>query len=229
MLDDPAPGNWMAWRGSHAGQGYSPLDQIDTSNVNKLRVAWALVIPGGPNTAEPLVRDGVMYVYTFGDGVLALDAATGRQLWRYQRDVPEGTRTVGKKDLALWNDKVYLSTSDMHVVALDARSGRPVWDRPITDHPDGYRNPGGPLAADGVIMQGLATVQPHSGLIAAFDAETGQKLWTFDTIAKSGHEGGETWNGAPDDARNGGSVWNSGTYDAKTGARIVGRRPDLRH
>lgn len=171
---------------------------------------------------EPLVRNGVLYVFGFGDEVFAFDAGDGRLLWRYQRQLPEGARPLSKKTMALYGDKLYASTSDLHMVALDARTGRPVWDVPITDSPEGFRNNGGPLAADGVIMNGLATSAPGGGLIAAFDAETGERLWTFDTVAKPGQPGGDTWNNIPGDERRGGSVWTSGTYDAETGLAYWG-------
>jgi alcohol dehydrogenase (cytochrome c) len=224
MLDDPPPENWMTWRRSHRGQGYSPLDQITTENVDDLGVAWAAALPPGPNMSEPLVRDGVLYVYAYGDNVFAFDAADGRVLWRYQRHLPEGVPLTSKKSLALWGDKLYLATTDLHLVALDARTGRPAWDRPITDKP-GFRNPGGPLAADGVIMQGLTTQAPGGGLIAGFDAETGDHLWTFNTVAAPGEVGGDTWNGLPAEARSGGSSWTSGAYDAETGVALFGTGP----
>ncbi|MGC1270460.1 MAG: PQQ-binding-like beta-propeller repeat protein [Croceibacterium sp.] len=221
MLSNPAPENWLTWRRSHQGLGYSPLNQINTGNVADLRIAWAQALPAGVNMAEPLVRDGVLYSFGYGDQVFAFDAATGRSLWRYQRRVPEGTQLGSRKTLALWGDKIYTSTSDNHMVALDARTGRPVWDVTITDKP-GFRNPGGPLAADGVIMQGLATQEDGGGLIAAFDAETGKHLWTFDTVAKPGQPGGNSWNGLAAEDRHGGSVWTSGTYDAASGLALWG-------
>ena len=91
------------------------------------------------------------------------------------------------------------------------------------------RVPGGPLAADGVVMQGLASQAPGGGLIVAFDAETGEKLWEFETVAKPGQPGGDTWNGLPGDQRRGGSQWTSGTYDAGQRPGAVGRRANLRH
>ncbi len=142
-------------------------------------------------------------------------------LWRYQRHLPEGTPLTSKKTLALYGDQLFLATSDLHLVALDARTGRPVWDKPITDRP-GFRNPGGPLAAAGVVMQGLTTQAPGGGLIAGFDAETGDRLWTFNTVAMPGQPGGDTWNGLPAEARSGGSVWTSGTYDAEAGLALFG-------
>jgi len=211
-LATPAAEDWPAWRRSHLGLGYSPLTQIDTSNVSQLRIAWAQALPAGVNMNEPLVRDGVLYVFGFGDQVFAFDAASGRQLWRYQRKLPQGAALNSKKTIALYGDKLYAATSDNHLVALDARTGRPVWDVLVTDRP-GMRNPGGPLVADGVIMQGMANTSAGGGIIAAFDAETGQHLWTFDTVAKPGQPGGDTWNGQPGDERKGGSVWTSGSYD----------------
>ena len=142
----------------------------------------------------------------------AFDAASGRQLWRYQRKLPQGTPLNSRKTIALWGDKLYTATSDNHMVALDAQTGKLVWDSAIPGS-DGMRIPGGPLAAEGVIMQGLATQAPGGGIIAAFDAESGEHLWTFETVAKPGQLGGDTWNGLPGGERKGGSVWTSGSYD----------------
>jgi len=220
-LDDPAPENWPAWRRSHRGLGYSPLNQINTGNVATLRIAWAQALPPGINMTEPLVRDGVLYVFGFGDQVFAFDAASGRQLWRYQRRLPQGALLNGRKTIALYGDKLYAATSDNHMVALDARTGRPVWDVLLADRP-GLRIPGGPLAADGVIMQGFANMEPGGGLIVAVDAQTGRKLWQFETVAKPGQVGGETWNGIAADQRRGGSVWTSGSYDPVTKLALWG-------
>ncbi len=221
MLSEPAPKNWLSWRRGHNGQGFSPLQQIDSGNVGNLRLAWAQGLPTGETTNEPLVRDGVLYIFGYGDEIFAFDAATGTMLWRYQRALPEGVMPTSKKTLALYGDKIFAATSDLHLVALNARTGEVAWDAAITDRP-GFRNPGGPLAADGVIMQGLTTQESGGGLIAAFDAETGAPLWSFDTVAKAGTPGGDTWNGLPDDERRGGSVWTSGTYDAETGLALWG-------
>jgi alcohol dehydrogenase (cytochrome c) len=103
-LDNPDPADWPAWRRSHLGLGYSPLKQIDTSNVGKLTIAWAQALPPGVDMNEPLVRDGVLYVFGFGDNVFAFDAASGRQLWRYQRKVPQGTGLNSRKTIALYGD-----------------------------------------------------------------------------------------------------------------------------
>jgi alcohol dehydrogenase (cytochrome c) len=221
MLANPAPGDWPTWRRSHAGQGFSPLSQITTKNVGELRLVWSQPLPSGETMIEPLVRDGVLYAFGYGDEIMAFDAANGRLLWRYQRSLPKGVLRSSKKTVALYGDKLFAATSDLHMIALDARTGQPVWDTQITDQP-GFRNPGGPMVADGVVMQGLTTQEAGGGLIAAFDAETGKRLWTFNTVAKPGTPGGDTWNGIPGDQRKGGSVWTSGTYDAKTGLALWG-------
>ncbi|WP_404711851.1 PQQ-binding-like beta-propeller repeat protein [Sphingomonas sp. MMS24-J13] len=221
MLDDPAPENWLSWRRSHQGQGFSPLKQIDTHNVKDLRVAWSYPLPAGEDTNEPLVRDGVLYIFGYGDEIFAFDATDGRLLWRYRRSLPKGIMLSSKKMMALYGDKIYAATSDLHLIALDARTGRPVWDKLVTDKP-GFRNPGGPLAAKGVIMQGLTTQAPGGGLIAGFDAETGAHLWTFDTVAAPGTPGGDTWNGLAANERSGASVWTSGSYDPETGLAYWG-------
>jgi alcohol dehydrogenase (cytochrome c) len=212
MLADPAPENWLTWRRSHRGLGYSPLTQITRANVGNLRLAWSVALPAGANMNEPLVRDGVLYIHGFGDEMFALDASDGKVLWRYRRELPEGAVPSSKKTIGLWGDKVYAATSDLHLIALDARTGSLVWDSPITDNP-AFRNPGGPLVADGVVMQGLTGGGPGGGLIAGFDAESGAKLWTFNTVAHPGEPGGDTWNGLALEERSGGSSWTSGTYD----------------
>lgn len=221
LLADPPAEEWPAWRRSHRGLGYSPLKQIDTGNVDRLRIAWAQALPAGVNMNEPLVHNGVLYVFGFGDQVFAFDAASGRQLWRYQRQLPQGTALNSRKTIALYGDKLYTATSDNHMVALDARTGKAVWDVALTDKP-GMRIPGGPLAADGVVMQGFANQQAGGGLIVAVDAASGAKLWEFETVAKPGQPGGDTWNGQPGDERKGGSVWTSGSYDPVTKLALWG-------
>jgi alcohol dehydrogenase (cytochrome c) len=220
-LVNPAPENWVSWRRSQLGQGYSPLAQVTPANVSQLAVAWAQALPPGPTLAEPLVRNGVMYVHGFGDEVFAFDAANGRPLWRYRRQLPDGVTPLGKKTIALWDDKLIVATSDLHMMALDARTGRPVWDVAIPDSA-GTRSNGGPLVADGVAMIGLATQRDGGSIIAAFDVASGAHLWTFNTVAQEGTPGGDTWNGRSNAERHGGSVWTSGSYDPQTGLALWG-------
>ena len=224
MLANPAPENWLTWRRSHYGLGFSPLQQVTTDNVGDLRLAWSVALPNGANMIEPLVRDGVLYLHSFGEEVWALDAADGEVLWRYQREVPRGTSLSSKKTLALWDDMIFTATSDLHMVALDARTGAVRWDSVVGEQ-EGMINPGGPLVADGVVMTGVTGRAKGGNFIAGFDAQTGQRLWTFHTVAQPGEPGGDTWNGIPLEQRTGGSSWVSATYDPETGVALWGSGP----
>ena len=214
MLSDPPPDEWLSWRRGHEGRGFSPLQQITKENVGRLQMAWSLTLPAGPNTIEPLFHNGVLFVFAYGDRVFALDGETGDELWRYERHLPDGQRLNSKRAMALWGDKLYVATSDVHIVALDAKTGRVVWDRDVGQGAGSIS--GGPLVANGVVMQGITGAQiPGGSSIAALDAETGQPLWRFHTVAQPGQPGGDSWNGLPVEKRSGGSVWTSGTYDAE--------------
>jgi alcohol dehydrogenase (cytochrome c) len=223
LLADPPPGEWLAWRRGHDGQGFSPLTEITAENVGGLQLAWSLTLPPGPNTVAPLMHDGVLYVFGYGDRVFALDAETGDELWRYERRLPEGQGLNPKRTMALWGDKLYVATSDTHLIALDVRTGRVAWDRSVGE--GGFRITGGPMAANGVVMQGVVGQMPGGAHIAGLDAETGEELWRFQTVAQPGEPGGDTWNGLPLDARKGGSVWTSGTYDPELDLAFFGPAP----
>jgi PQQ-dependent dehydrogenase (methanol/ethanol family) len=224
MLADPADGDWLTWRRNWDGDGFSPLTQIDTSNVGELGLAWSLALPPGPNAATPLVHDGVIYVHAYGDHVLALDAATGDQLWHYARDLSDGGTSV-KRNMALYGDKLYVGTSDVHVIALDAKTGRVVWDTPITEPDRQFGLSGGPLVAAGRVMQGVNGQAPGGAYVAGLDAETGEEVWRFYSIARPGEPGGDSWNGLPLERRTGGSVWTAGSYDAESGLAFFGPAP----
>ena len=132
MLQSPPAGDWLTWRRGFDYQGFSPLKKITKANANNLRVAWTWTLPPGPNEATPLVHDGVMLVHGFGDKVQALDAASGDLLWQYSRQLPEGTNPGVKRNFAIYGNKVYLGTSDVHVVALDVKTGKVIWDQVLT-------------------------------------------------------------------------------------------------
>ncbi len=222
MLNAPMPENWLSWRRSHAGTGFSPLKQINADNVRNLRVAWSQPLRAGPTMTEPLVRDGVLYAYGFGDEVFAFDAADGHLLWRYRHALGKDVLPMSKKTMALLGEKLFVPTSDVQMVALDARTGRVVWNSKVME--GSYLITGGPLVADGVVMQGLTSgpVQGDKGLIVGMDAETGRRLWVFDPIPAPGTPGGDSWNSVPYAKRSGASVWTSGTYDEVTGLALWG-------
>src|SRR5262245_978385 len=154
MLANPSSGEWLTWRRTYDDLGFSPLTQITKENVKTLRVAWSLTLPAGPNEATPLVHDGVVFVHSYNDNVQALDAITGDELWHYARKLPENVRPTVKRNMALYSNKLFVGTSDLHVVALDIKTGNTVWDQPLANPGDGWNLTGGPLVAKGKVMQG---------------------------------------------------------------------------
>jgi alcohol dehydrogenase (cytochrome c) len=241
MLRNPPAGDWLHWGRTYAGQSHSPLKQIDRRNVNRLSPVWRAPLVHGTSMPMPLVHQGVMFLQTWPDTVLAMDAATGAVLWRYQR---KGEFRHSKKmGVSLHEDRVYVATSDMHLVALDFRTGEVVWDHALAleSHelrPDmtemerlfmsgqQYHTRNAPLVAGKVVIQGtMAYRVPKGSYIIAVDRETGQESWRFNTIAWPGQQGGDTWNGIPVEARNGGSVWQQGTYDPETNLVYFGIAP----
>ena len=219
MLAHPRASDWMMWRRTYDGLGYSPLRQINRSNVGHLRTAWSWVLPQSTNEITPLVHDGVIFVYS-GAAVQALDASSGDLLWQYLRSVPGGAGFGAShgKSLAIYGDKLFTSTSDGHMIALDVRTGRVVWDQEVI--PSGAAGGGlalnsAPIVVKGTVILGvsLGVASPGGCFILALDAETGKERWRFHTIARPGQPGGESWNGAPLEERFGGGVWTAGSYD----------------
>lgn len=212
-LTNPPLGDWLTWRRTWNDHGFSPLKQIDTSNVASLRVAWSWSLPNGPNEATPLVHDGVIFVHGYGDKVQALDAKTGDLLWQYSRELPEKLPPSVKRNLSIYGNKLFVPTSDVHMVALDVKTGEVIWDHEIADYKKRWAITGGPLVARGKVMQGLTGQVDGGAFIAALDVETGAEAWRFYSIARPGEPGGESWNGLPLEKRHGGSVWTAGSYD----------------
>ena len=220
-LQNPPTGEWLTWRRSFDDQGFSPLKQITKSNVNNLRVAWTWTLSPGSNEATPLVHDGVMFLHSPGDKLEALDAATGDLLWQYARLLPPGVNAGNKRMISIYGNKVYMGTSDVHVVALDVKTGRVVWDQPLTEE-RGFTLTGGPLVAKGKVMIGTGGRVGGKNYIVALDAETGHLAWRFNTIAQPGEPGGDTWNDHTAEERNGGSVWLAGSYDSALNLAFFG-------
>lgn len=211
-LRSPAPADWPAWRRDRAGSGYSPLDQINRGNVGDLRLAWAWTMEPGSLEPEPLVHDGVMYLPHPGNVVQALDARTGTLLWEY-RDQEHGLGV--NRNLALYADMVVMGTSDARLVALDARTGDPVWDVQVADPSEGIRYTSGPVAGDGRIFASLSCGGTAQCFVAAHDAATGEMLWKRETVAgpDDSEEANATWNGVPYERRMKASMWMAGSYD----------------
>jgi alcohol dehydrogenase (cytochrome c) len=222
MLTKVADGEWLAWRRTYDAAGFSPLKTINKTNVDQLRVAWTWTLPRGPNEATPIVHDGVLFIHGYGDRVQALDAATGDLLWQYSRRLPTGVAPSMKRGIAIYGSRLYVPTSDAHMLALDVKTGRVVWDQAVADPKSGYGITGGPLVARGRVMIGTMGRAPGGNFIAALDTETGREAWRFYTIARPDAPGGNSWNGLPLDKRNGASVWIPPSYDSVQNLALFG-------
>ena len=215
-LRDPEPGNWLMYRRTYNGWGYSPLRQIRSQNVVDLKPAWVFStgVYDEHHQAPPIVNEGAMFVTT-GAQVIALDATDGDLLWRYVRELPEDLRRphATNRGVGLYDDKVYVGTLDAHVVALDATSGKVVWERAVEDYRLGYYITMAPLVADGKVMVGTSGgEQGIRGSVTALDAVSGDEVWKHYTIPAPGEPGSDTWRGESW-RTGGGPVWLTGTYD----------------
>jgi alcohol dehydrogenase (cytochrome c) len=225
-LTNPPAQDWLTWRRGWDAHGFSPLKQITAANAADLRLVWSWTLPEGSTESVPLVRDGTMFVLGFGDIVQAIDAKTGDLLWQYNHALEPGATPFIKRGLALWGDRLYFGTSDVHVVALNARTGALVWDTRIGDFKRHEGLSGGPLVADGKVMTGTTGTGVNARFggpqLVGLDARTGQELWRIGTIAKPGEPGGDSWNGVPFESRSGASIWTPGSYDPQTGLAYFG-------
>jgi len=216
----PDERDWLMIRRTYDGWGYSPLDQITTRNVARLRPVWSFSTGStSGHEAPPIVNDGVMFVATPGNQVIAIDAKTGHQLWRYRRTSPEDLIALHRtnRGVALYGDKVLLATSEAVLVALDARTGREVWTSEVADNRSGYYMSLAPLVADGKVMVGASGGETGiRGFVAAFDIETGKEMWRVYTIPAPGEPGSETWPQGDQWKTGGGSVWVTANYDPDT-------------
>jgi len=224
-LREPEAENWLSYRRTYDAWGYSPLDQIDRSNVAELVPVWAFStgLREG-HQAPPLVNEGRMYVTTPFNHLLALDARTGDLLWRYQRELPDDLFQLHptNRGVALYGRRVYLATADAYLVALDAESGAVVWEREVEDYTRGYYMTLAPLAAAGKILVGVAGGEfGVRGFVEAFDAESGESLWKTYTIPGPGEVGHETWSGTTWET-GGVPVWMTGSYDPDLGVTYWG-------
>ena len=213
------PQNWLTYSGSYMSQRHSQLTQITPANVQNLEMKWVFQAKApDPYETTPLVVDGVLYTAQ-GDDVLALDAATGRMFWIYRYTLSEGARfCCGRitRGLAILGDKLFLATVDAHLVAIDAKTGHPLWDTTVANAKAGYSFTLAPLVIKDKVLVGTAGGEfGIRGFIAAYDARTGKEAWRFNTIPGPGEKGHETWTG--DSWQHGGaSAWLTGSYDPET-------------
>ena len=224
-LTAPEDANWLMYRRTYNGWGYSPLADINTENVKSLVPVWSYStgVEEG-HQAPPIVNDGVMFISTPQNQVLALDARSGDLLWRYRRELPDDLLQLHptNRGVALYGDRVYLATVDAFLVCLDAQSGAVIWEAEVEDYLSGYYMTMAPLIAKGRVMVGVSGGEMGiRGFIAAFDAATGEPSWKTYTIPGPGEPGHDTW--PKDTWKHGGvPVWLTGNYDPDSGLAYWG-------
>ena len=232
------PQNWLTYYGAYDGQRYSPLDQINTENVGRLKATWvfqcgAVGLQAGATTyafeAAPIVVDGVMYITGWDGWCWALNAVTGQELWRYRHAIPfDVSLCCGNvnRGVAVAHGKVFYVSQNAHLIALDAANGKCVWDKVYGDVRAGESATVAPLIIkDKVIVGSSGGEFGVRGHLDAFDIDSGEHVWRCYTVPKPGEPGSETW---PADgeawARGGANCWLTGTYDPELNLLYVGHR-----
>jgi len=217
MLRSQDPGDWLMARRNYQGWSSSPLTQITRDNAKDLQLAWVWAMnEGQTNEPTPIVHNGVMYLNNTTNIVQALDAKTGELIWEHRVGPNTATGIAAMRNMAIYQDKVFVATTDARLVALEAKTGKKVWDTPIADRSKGYANTAGPIVIKGVVINGLVGCDRFGNdgcWISGYDAATGKQLWKFNTIARTGQAGADTWGKLADNLRVGGETWIAGSYD----------------
>ncbi len=227
MLRSPDPADWLMIRHDYHANDYSTLNQITTANVKDLQLQWVWAMNEGTNQPAPVVHNGILFMNNPGNIVQAMDAKTGDLIW--ENRIGDTATGNSQRGLAIYDDKVYVTTGAAHIYALDARTGKNVWDTAIGDRTNGnYSTSSGPIIIKGKVIQGLGGGQcdqyrEEKCFISAYDAQTGKLVWKFYTIAKKSDPGpsikgpgpapGDTWGSLADTFRAGGDTWITGSFD----------------
>ncbi len=218
------PARWLTFSGDYTGQRHSPLKQLTPQNVAGLVPQWIFQtdIPGMAGRGienTPLVVDGVLYVTGNNDEAWALDARTGRPIWSYKRRLPNNfiaSICCGpvNRGFGILGDRLYMGTLDAHLVALNRKTGEVIWDVAVGDLKKANAITAAPLVVKDKVIIGVAGGDFSSrGYLDAYDAQTGERVWRFNTVPMPGEPGSETWPNAEVAARGGGAVWITGSYD----------------
>jgi alcohol dehydrogenase (cytochrome c) len=218
MLVHPADGDWLMFRRTLNGWGYSPLAQINPGNVKSLSLAWSRPLPVGSYEGTPIVHDGVMYIIEPNDQVEAVDAATGDLIWSFKRKYPQGFRGAGsKRNAAIFENLIIDTSADGFVYAVDIHTGKQVWETLVTDwKTQSASTSGGPIIANGKVISGRNCAReagPDACVMVANDARTGKELWRTHTMVKPGEPGDDSWGGVPWEKRLQVGTWMAPTYD----------------
>ena len=211
------PQNWLTYGGTYMSQRFSGLNQITPSNVANLESKWVVQNQVfGAWQSNPLVVDGMMYVTQRPNDVMAIDARTGKMFWLYRYTPSPDARVccgANNRGVAILGDTLYLGTLDAHLIALDARSGKPLWNIEVGDVKLAYSITMMPLIVKDKVVVGVGGGEfGIRGYVVAYDAKTGKEAWKFYTIPGPGEPGHDSW---PGDAwkTGAGSVWVTGSYD----------------
>jgi alcohol dehydrogenase (cytochrome c) len=223
MLQKPDPANWLSWRRTTDSHAFSPLNQINRTNVSQLKQTWMRGVGTGTGNHEgtPLVYNGVMYIPNPGDFIMAVDAKTGDPLWEYKRGGRGGTN----RNMAIWGTTLIDASSDNQMYAVDARTGKLVWETVVFDPKMPVNASSGPIIANGKVIEGRQC-QPGAKsdgcVVTAHDARTGKELWRTRTIPRPGEPGDETWGDVPLEERFHVGTWMVPSYDPVLNLVIVG-------
>lgn len=237
MILNPPPGEWLMWRGAVNNHGFSPLSAINKDTIKDLELAWAWPMPeAGIQETAPLIHDGVMFLQTNNNIVQALDAKTGDLIWEYRHVLPDlppewryqiNQARRQKNSIALYEDKVVLTTADAKIVVLNAVDGKIAWEKQVFDYNLGYSYTIGPLVVNNKIISAISgcSISGTAGgcYILAHDFKTGEELWRFNTIDDPNNpKQQESWGIVPPENRWGGTPWATGSYDPRTNMTFWG-------
>ena len=232
-LENPSPDEWLMWRRTLDGWGYSPLDQVNRDNVADLQMVWSRALQPGRQQGTPLVRDGVLFMPNPRDIIQAIDAVTGDLIWEHRRDRPDdlgdymiGTLIDTNRNIAIHGELIIDTSMDDHIFALNAETGAEVWDTEILDYRVNPANQtSGPIVAGGKVFSGRSCDPrggPNACVITAHDAATGEELWRRRLIPAPGEPGDETWGDVPFEQRTHVGSWMAPSYDPELNLVYVG-------
>lgn len=231
MLHDPAPADWLTWRRTPDGWGYSPLNQIDRRNVGDLRLVWSRALSAGSQQGTPLVYNGVMYMPNPEDVIQAIDAATGDLIWEHRRPRPDDLMkfvplSSANRNIAIYDNLIIDTSGDGYAFALDAATGRQVWETQILDYTVlAAHQTSGPIIANGKVVSGrgcMPQAGPEACVVVAHDAKSGRELWRTHLIPRPGEPGDETWGNVPYEDRRHVGAWMVPSYDPTLDLVYVG-------
>jgi alcohol dehydrogenase (cytochrome c) len=217
-LNRPDAADWLNWRRTPDGHGHSPLTKITRDNVSRLSMSWSMAMHEGSNQPTPLVRDGVMFLTHAHNKIQAIEAGTGELIWEYQYAFPPASKMLGgpTRNIALWQDRLFLTTYDAAIVAIDATTGAELWRTEKADYREAFTHSAGPIVANGIVVSGINGCELFTQdgcFITGHDPTTGVELWRTATLAEPGTPEYATWGNVAPDRRGGGDIWIAGSYD----------------